>query len=90
MTYSPFDDFDDELNRSQSESQPYDVYMTVRGLLCTHFGAEHGDEIYSLLVRTAEESAENIDAPTVPGILFTPDGGEFVGFEKGAAENFDA
>ena len=71
-------------------ARTYDVYMTVRGLLHTHFGVEHGDEIYSLLVRTAEESAENIDAPTVPGILFTPDGGEFVGFEKDAADSFES
>lgn len=87
MTYTPFD-FDDEFGQNQSESEPYDTYMTVRGLLATHFGTEHGDEIYELLLRTAKASTDNIDAETVPGILFTDEGGEFVGFEKDAVDPF--
>lgn len=86
MTPSPFADFndDDELEfEGSSNSFEYDQYMTVRGLLCTHFGKEHGDEIYALLYRTAKETSESIhSAPTVPGLLFNDDGGEFVGFEQ--------
>lgn len=85
MTYIPFD-FDDDLGANESNSEPYDTYMTVRGLLCTHFGVEHGDEIYELLLRTARASAESIEANTVPGILFSEEGGEFVGFADDAVD----
>ncbi len=63
----------------QSESFPFDVYLTVRGLLSTHYGLEHGGEIYDLLLRTAKlSSVEGFK----PGILFTDEGGEFVGLEE--------
>jgi hypothetical protein len=90
MTSSYFADFDDddELEfEGSSDSREYDEYMTVRGLLSTHFGKEHGDEIYELLLRTAQKTADNIHStPTEPGILFTDEGGEFVGFEKDALQ----
>lgn len=90
MTSSYFADFndDEELEfEGSSNSYEYDQYLTVRGLLCTHFGKEHGDEIYALLRRTAEATAAEIhSAPTTPGILFNDDGGEFVGFETGAVK----
>jgi hypothetical protein len=90
MTPSHFADFndDDELEfEGSSNSFEYDQYLTVRGLLCTHFGKEHGDEIYELLMRTAQETADSIhSAPTKPGILFNKDGGEFIGFEQDAIE----
>jgi hypothetical protein len=65
----------------ESESLPFDKYMTVLGLLKSHYGIEHGMEIYELLKRTAEETADSIEIPTQPGILFNDDGGEFVGLE---------
>ena len=86
MTPSHFADFNDDNElefEGSSNSFEYDQYMTVRGLLCTHFGKEHGEEIYELLSRTAQEAANNIEtALTSPGILFNADGGEFVGFEN--------
>jgi hypothetical protein len=85
MTHSYFADFDDDNElefEGSSQSFEYDQYLTVRGLLCTHFGKEHGEEIYELLLQTAQEaSAAVIGVPTKPGILFDADGGEFVGFE---------
>lgn len=90
MTPSYFADFDDDSElefEGSSQSSEYDQYLTVRGLLCTHFGKEHGDEIYELLRRTAEEASAGIlDLPTQPGILFDADGGEFVGFEADAVK----
>jgi len=59
----------------ESISFPYDKYLTVLGLLQTHYGLEHGEEIYQLLKRTAKEAAES----TMPAILFNENGGEFVG-----------
>jgi hypothetical protein len=41
-----------------ADSREYDIYLNVRGLLCTHFGKEHGDEIYELLERTARKIAD--------------------------------
>lgn len=61
-----------------SESFPFDPYLTVKGLLQTHYGLEHGEEIYELLIRTASGAAG--DGQT-PGIVFDEDGGEFVGVE---------
>lgn len=62
----------------RADSRDYDVYLNVRGLLQTHFGVEHGDEIYELLNRTARKAAE----PGMrPAIVFDDDGGEFVGLE---------
>jgi hypothetical protein len=70
----------------ESISFPYDRYLTVRGLLQTHYGLEHGDEIYELLLRSATEAAHEAEEATgenaVPGILFSEDGGEFVGIES--------
>lgn len=90
MTPSHFADFNDDNElefEGSSNSFEYDQYLTVHGLLCTHFGKEHGDEIYELLQRTAQETADSIhSAPTVPGILFNEDGGEFIGFEQDAIE----
>jgi len=63
----------------QADSREYDVYLNVRGLLQTHFGAEHGEEIYDLLERTASKVA---DPEMAHGILFDDDGGEFVSLEK--------
>lgn len=61
----------------ESVSFPFDPYLNVRGLLRTHYGLEHGTEIYDLLKRTAEQVAEDMS----PGIVFDEDGGEFVGVE---------
>jgi len=66
----------------ESVSFPYDPYLTVRGLLQTHYGLEHGEEIYELLSRTAQGAAVG---GSTPGILFDEDGGEFVGLEKDGA-----
>lgn len=70
----------------ESVSYPYDQYLTVRGLLKTHYGLEHGDEIYELLLRSASEAAKEAQEATgenaIPGILFDEDGGEFVGIES--------
>jgi hypothetical protein len=70
----------------ESISFPYDKYLTVRGVLCTHYGLEHGAEIYDLLLRSAKEAAEEAEIATgqtaVPGILFDDEGGEFVGIES--------
>ena len=61
-----------------SESLPFDPYLTVKGLLKTHYGLEHGGEIYDLLLRTARGAAGE---GQTPGIVFNEDGGEFVGVE---------
>jgi hypothetical protein len=70
----------------ESISFPYDRYLTVRGLLQTHYGLEHGDEIYELLLRSASDAAQLAEESTgeraAPGILFEEDGGEFVGIES--------
>lgn len=63
----------------ESVSFPYDEYLTVRGLLQTHYGLEHGDEIYELLRRTAQRAAKNVGRGLKPGMIFNDDGGEFVG-----------
>lgn len=90
MTSPYFADFndDDELEfEDGSSSYEYDEYLTVLGLLCTHFGAEHGEEIYELLRRTAIKTSKQIhSAPTLPGIVFNNEGGEFVGFEQDAMQ----
>lgn len=62
----------------QADSRDYDAYLNVRGLLQTHFGVEHGDEIYGLLERTARNAAEQ---GCSPAIVFDDDGGEFVSLE---------
>lgn len=88
MSPSHFADFEDENEfefEGSSESCFYDHYLTVRGLLRTHFGTEHGDEIYDLLFRTAKITADSVtSSPAAPGILFNEDGGEFVGFDQNA------
>jgi len=70
----------------ESISFEYDKYLTVRGVLCTHYGLEHGAEIYELLLRSAKEAAKEAESatgqPAMPGILFEDDGGEFVGIES--------
>lgn len=66
----------------QSKSFPFDRYLTVRGLLCTHYGMEHGDEIYELLLRTASAAAAESGEGMKPGVLFNDDGGEFVGLQE--------
>jgi hypothetical protein len=63
----------------ESESFPYDPYLTVLGLLKTHYGLEHGEEIYGLLHRTARGAAASAGDGFSPGILFDKNGGEFVG-----------
>jgi hypothetical protein len=64
----------------ESVSFPYDAYLTVRGLLQTHYGLEHGDEIYELLMRTALGAAESTGRVAAqPGLIFNEEGGEFVG-----------
>ncbi|NBT58223.1 hypothetical protein EBT16_05515 [bacterium] len=63
----------------ESVSFPYDAYLTVRGLLQTHYGLEHGDEIYELLKRTAQGAAESTGRVAQPGLVFSEEGGEFVG-----------
>lgn len=65
----------------ESESFPFDNYLNVRGLLRTHYGLEHGDEVYELLRRTATKAAEQAGGGFLPGIIFDEDGGEFVGVE---------
>ena len=71
-----------------SESEPYDAYLTVLGLLQTHYGPEQGADIYNLLHSAAKTTAAVIeDVPTCPGILFTGEGGEFVGFEQDDEES---
>ena len=93
MTPSYFADFnnDDELEfEGSSDSFEFDKYMTVRGLLRTHYGDDRGDEIYELLRRTAQETADAIHStPAQPGILFNDDGGEFVGFETDVVQEED-
>lgn len=66
-------------NDLQSVSFPFDKYLTVKGLLCTHYGLEHGEEIYELLKRSAKEIADMTESS--PGIVFDDDGGLFVGLE---------
>lgn len=63
----------------RAESRDYDVYLTVRGLLRTHFGIEHGNEIYELLENTSRKMA---DPEMNHGIVFDEEGGEFVSLEK--------
>lgn len=65
----------------ESESFPFDPYLTVRGLLQTHYGLEHGEEIYELLRRSASSASESVGDGSSPGILFDEDGGEFVGLK---------
>lgn len=62
----------------QADSRGYDVYLNVRGLLRTHFGVEHGDEIYELLERTSKKAS---DPGMKHGIIFDDEGGEFVSLE---------
>lgn len=62
----------------RAESKDYDIYLNVRGLLRTHFGVEHGDEIYELLERTARNMS---DPDMKHGIVFDDDGGEFVSLD---------
>lgn len=91
MTNADFADFDD-YEPTTDGLEPYEAYLSVRGLLCMRFGKEHGDEIYALLMRAAFAAADDIDAPTIPGIIFNDDGGEFVGFENDpetAEENYN-
>jgi len=89
---SDFADFDD-YEPTPEVMEPYEEYLTVRGLLCMRFGKEHGDEIYSLLYRAARKASDDIDVvETVPGIIFNDEGGEFVGFEghpEEPEENFN-
>jgi hypothetical protein len=66
----------------ESASFPFDKYLTVLGLLKTHYGVEHGEEIYELLKRSAQNAAEETGVPCSPGIIFDDDGGEFVGLER--------
>lgn len=68
---------DDDDVGFQSVSYPFDMYLTVRGLLRTHYGVEHGEEIYELLRRTAVSSSGGYS----PGIVFNDEGGEFVGIQ---------
>jgi hypothetical protein len=88
MASSYFADFDDDESlefENGNQSFDFDHYLTVRGVLRAHYGKERGDDIYELLKRTAEKTADSIsDVETAPGILFNDDGGEFVGFEKDA------
>lgn len=63
----------------ESVSFPYDPYLTVKGLLKTHYGLEHGEEIYELLRRTARGAADSTERDVRPGIVFNEEGGEFVG-----------
>lgn len=65
----------------ESEPFPFDPYLTVRGLLKTHYGLEHGEEIYDLLLRAAKSASESVGDGASPGILFDDEGGEFVGLE---------
>lgn len=94
MTSPYFADFDDDESlefENGSESFEFDTYLTVRGVLRAHYGKERGDDIYNLLRRTAEKTAQSIDDIEVaPGILFNDDGGEFVGFEKDAISEEEA
>lgn len=85
MTNADFADFDDYAPTADG-LEPYEAYLTVRGLLCVRFGKEHGDEIYSLLRRAARSAADDIPAKTTPGIIFNEEGGEFVGFEGNPEE----
>ena len=80
--FDPFD-HDDSYAGDSSELEGYEQYLNVRGLLANRFGAAMGDEIYSLLLNAAQAVSDQIDIPTVPGILFKEDepNGEFVGFE---------
>lgn len=66
---------EDEL---ESQPRPYDPYLTVRGLLQTHYGLEHGGEIYELLLYTARNAAGDAE----PGIIFDDEGGLFAGVER--------
>jgi hypothetical protein len=72
---------DDDDIEFESESFPFDKYLTVKGLLCTHYGIEHGEEIYELLFRTAKEASEDAGDGLQSGIMFNEDGGEFVGLQ---------
>jgi len=85
MTNADFADFDD-YEPTADGFEPYEAYLSVRGLLCMRFGKEHGDEIYALLLRAAHAAAEDIPAQTTPGIIFNEEGGEFVGFEGNPEE----
>lgn len=85
---SNFAEFGDDLFGSdESDSQPYDTYMTVLGLLQTHYGRERGNEIFALLERTAKAATKDMKYPATPGILFNDDGGEFVGFDVNDADD---
>lgn len=63
---------------TQADSRDYDVYLTVRGLFRTHFGVEHGNEIYELLERTSKKMS---DSNMKHGIIFDDEGGEFVSLD---------
>lgn len=80
-----FADFDD-YEPTTDGLEPYEAYLTVRGLLCMRFGKEHGDEIYALLRRAAQSASDDIGVENTPGIIFNDEGGEFVGFEGNPEE----
>lgn len=67
------------MDEFRSVSFPYDPYLTCRGLLQTHYGLEHGEEIYELLKRTAQAAADSTGREVQPGLVFNDEGGEFVG-----------
>ena len=73
---SDFADFDD-YDPTDEGIEGYEAYLTVRGLLCMRFGKEHGDEIYALLQRAAQNASDDIGVKTTPGIIFNDEGGEF-------------
>lgn len=85
MTVFSFSDFSSDDN-FDDEEQPYDLYLTVRGFLETHYG-DIGKKIYRALERRAAQSIEG--AGELPGIVFNADGGEFVSFSENPDAGFD-
>lgn len=73
MSIFNFEDYDDE----RETAVPYDDYLTVRAFLDTHYG-DVGVRIYDDLLRMAKRTTDDVGG--TPGLIFTPEGGEFVSF----------
>lgn len=76
----------DSFYSERDDESDFDEYLTVLARLQRKFGKEHGREIYDFLYDAAIQATTNVDAEfhVDPGLLFTGDGGEFVGFEASA------
>lgn len=74
---------DDENRRDYEAAEElycFEDYLTVKALLCMHFGDRRGNDIYGLLYRMAKKIAEEMGG--TPGLILNDDGGEFVSFSN--------